>query len=102
MHNKIVKLLLMLAIGLSLLFGAPGCANKIIVPAETSTLATAPAPKLPYMVVDTGQDKCYDDSREITCPQFGEAFYAQDAQHQGNVLPTKTMVMAPLPILIQG
>jgi len=26
---------------------------------------------------------CYDNAREITCPQPGEAFYGQDAQYQG-------------------
>jgi len=33
--------------------------------------------------VDTGQDKCYDNGGEITCPQLGEAFYGQDAQYAG-------------------
>jgi hypothetical protein len=33
--------------------------------------------------VDTGQGKCYDNSREIIFPQPGEAFYRQDAQYQG-------------------
>jgi hypothetical protein len=37
-----------------------------------------------YTVVGTGQAKCYDDSREIACPQPGQAFYGQDAQHPGN------------------
>jgi hypothetical protein len=37
-----------------------------------------------YTVVDTGQELCYDDSSEITCPTAGEAFYGQDAQLDGN------------------
>ena len=37
-----------------------------------------------YMVADTGQDKCYNNSREIPCPKPGEPFYGQDAQYQGN------------------
>jgi len=32
---------------------------------------------------DTGQDKCYNNFAQITCPQPGQAFYGQDAQHQG-------------------
>ena len=36
-----------------------------------------------YVIVDTGQTKCYDNSREISCPQPGEPFYGQDAQYQG-------------------
>ncbi len=34
-------------------------------------------------VVDTGQTACYDDSGEISCPQAGDPFFGQDAQHQG-------------------
>jgi hypothetical protein len=37
-----------------------------------------------YVVVDTGQNACYDDYNAIACPQSGEAFYGQDAQHDGN------------------
>jgi hypothetical protein len=40
--------------------------------------------KLPYTIVDTGQAECYNNSREITCSQAGEAFYGQDAQYQGS------------------
>ena len=40
----------------------------------------AVAQTLPYAVVDTGQDVCYDDRRAIPCPSAGQAFYGQDAQ----------------------
>ena len=36
------------------------------------------------VVVDTGQDACYNDVAEIGCPGAGEAFYGQDAQYFGN------------------
>jgi hypothetical protein len=35
-------------------------------------------------IVDTGQVRCYDNSREIICPKPGQPFYGQDAQYQGN------------------
>ena len=35
-------------------------------------------------VVDTGQNKCYDDSGKITCPVSGQAFHGQDAQYSGD------------------
>ena len=35
-------------------------------------------------IVDTGQDLCYDTSKEIPCPRPGEAFYGQDAQYEGD------------------
>ena len=34
----------------------------------------------PYPVVDTAQQKCYDNHGEISPPKKGEAFYGQDAQ----------------------
>lgn len=73
--DKIARLLLVIAIGILLLSGTLGCAKEITQP--------APASGLSYVVVDTGQEKCYDNSREITCPQLGEVFYGQDAQYQG-------------------
>lgn len=37
-----------------------------------------------YTLVDTGQDRYYDDSgNEISCPQIGEDYYGQDAQYDG-------------------
>ncbi len=36
-----------------------------------------------YMLVDTGQEACYDNSGEIACPGPGEAFYGQDALYAG-------------------
>jgi hypothetical protein len=50
-------------------------------------------------IPDTGQTKCYDDTKEIPCPQPGEPFYGQDGNYiinppsytkldaQGNDLP---------------
>ena len=39
-------------------------------------------PTARYVVVDTGQHTCYDDSNEVGCPQPGEAFFGQDAQYR--------------------
>lgn len=60
---------------ISLLIGTVGCPGEITEP--------VPGFSLGYVVVDTGQEKCYDNSQEIACPQLGEAFYGQDAQYQG-------------------
>lgn len=38
---------------------------------------------LSYPVVDTGQTVCYNNTSEITCPDSGENFGGQDAQHNG-------------------
>ncbi len=37
----------------------------------------------PYVVVGTGQTKCYDDRGSISPPATGEPFCGQDAQHPG-------------------
>ncbi len=35
------------------------------------------------VVIDTGQDVCYDNTTEIDCPSPGEPFHGQDAQYNG-------------------
>ncbi|MFZ1730443.1 MAG: DUF1566 domain-containing protein [Bacteroidota bacterium] len=37
-----------------------------------------------YYIVDTGQLQCYNNTGPMTAPSAGQAFYGQDAQHQGN------------------
>ena len=37
-----------------------------------------------YLVVDTDQSTCYDDSGPIPCPDPDEPFHGQDAQYPGN------------------
>lgn len=37
-----------------------------------------------YKIVDTNQQKCYDNQAEIPFPEKGDAFYGQDAQFKGN------------------
>jgi len=36
-----------------------------------------------YLVVDTGQTNCHDNTTEISSPASGQAFYGQDAQSSG-------------------
>ena len=50
------------------------------------TQAHAQSTSLPgsYKIVDTNQEKCYNNQHEISAPGKGEAFYGQDAQFQGN------------------
>jgi hypothetical protein len=74
--GQIVRLGLVITISISLLLGISGCAIQAPEPEPESNLT--------YVVVDTGQEKCYDNSQEIACPQPGETFYGQDAQYDGN------------------
>jgi len=52
--------------------------------APSRTLSSTPKSNLPYVVVDTGQDKCYNNTKRITSPSPGNTFYGQDAQYDGN------------------
>jgi hypothetical protein len=40
--------------------------------------------QLAYPIVDTGQERCYDNTKEIEYPKRGQAFFGQDAQYTGN------------------
>jgi len=46
--------------------------------------SAAPERALPYRIVDTGQDRCYDAAREIPYPAAGRPYFGQDAQYRGN------------------
>ena len=40
--------------------------------------------KLKYPIVDSGQERCYDNRKEIEYPRTGKVYYGQDAQYKGN------------------
>lgn len=40
--------------------------------------------QLAYPIVDTGQERCYDNTKEIEYPKRGQVFFGQDAQYTGN------------------
>jgi PKD repeat protein len=46
------------------------------------TVTAVPSPGA-YVVVDTGQSRCYDNTTSITAPSAGQPFYGQDAQCAG-------------------
>jgi hypothetical protein len=47
-------------------------------------LSTSAFAQTAYTIVDTGQTKYYDNTREIRSPKAGEAFFGQDANYGGN------------------
>ncbi len=57
--------------------------RKVILVALVAFFCLPFAQSRNYIVVDTGQGGCYDNSREISCPHLGEPFYGQDAQYDG-------------------
>ena len=50
----------------------------------TVVCSGSPCPAQHYPIVDTGQQRCYDNRREIEYPKAGDPFFGQDAQYQGN------------------
>jgi hypothetical protein len=82
--GAIAGLILVIAITFSFLLGIAGCAGEIAEPEPEPTPEPAPELSPSYVVVDTGQGKCYDNLEEIACPLASQAFYGQDAQYQGN------------------
>ncbi len=53
-------------------------------PQDSTPVVPEPSQSGAYTVVDTGQDKCYNNSSVITAPSPGGDFCGQDAQYQGN------------------
>ena len=48
-----------------------------------TVVCVAPCLAETYPIVDTGQERCYDNRREIKYPKAGERFFGQDAQYPG-------------------
>lgn len=53
----------------------------LVVPAMCATAILAA--ERTYPIIDTGQNRCYDDKGSIRVPAKGQPFYGQDAQHRG-------------------
>ena len=63
-----------------------GCISNSTAQAASASQPEAQMASLPYAVVDTGQDKCYDSNgAPIPCPNAGGTTYGQDAQHNVNL-----------------
>ncbi|MFC1452105.1 DUF1566 domain-containing protein [Verrucomicrobiota bacterium] len=58
--------------------------NYIRLVRDADTSASRAPPDMPFTIVDTGQDNCYDTSSVIAAPVPGGAYYGQDAQYVGN------------------
>jgi len=51
---------------------------------RTSVERQRQKPSARYPIVDTAQERCYGDRRQIECPGQTEPFFGQDAQYLGN------------------
>ena len=59
-----------------------------VVPGEDAAEQDIPGPdidpqEVPFAVVDTGQDRCFNFFQEITCGDPGSNFFGQDGQYHG-------------------
>lgn len=69
--------------GLSGLVVTMICMMLLVVTAACAAGTSGPGAQGAYTIVDTGQSECYDNTRVITSPGQGNAFYGQDAQYSG-------------------
>jgi len=51
---------------------------------STVLVSGSVSPAQDYPIVDTAQERCFDNRREIEYPKPGEPFFGPDAQYQGN------------------
>lgn len=60
--------------------------ETLVIPLLTLPLLASSlfAQSLDYPIVDTGQQRCYDNQHEIAYPTVDEPFFGQDAQYLGN------------------
>ena len=58
------------------------CTHSILLTLTILTLAHADS-HVTSPIVDTGQSRCYDNNKQISCPRPGGRFYGQDAQYDG-------------------
>lgn len=55
--------------------------QEVPISETSSALVGSGARDFSYVIVDSGQDRCFDTRNGISCPQEGEAFFGQDAQY---------------------
>ncbi|MEW6033695.1 MAG: DUF1566 domain-containing protein, partial [Chloroflexota bacterium] len=78
---KEFRLLITLTFLISLTFSFSACSQTADFITSSPPITS---PMLSYTIVDTGQTKFYDNSKEIPAPKQTESFYGQDAHYQGN------------------
>ena len=50
---------------------------------DEAALTVVELPANSYLIVDTGQSTCYNNTSSMSCPSSGQAFYGQDSQIAG-------------------
>jgi hypothetical protein len=60
------------------------CCLSVFLPAVTLACFASPCLAERYPIVDTGQERCFDNRREIKYPKAHEPFFGQDAHYQGH------------------
>jgi len=82
MKKNIVKIGMVIFLLFGSISATSGCTQKeeLIDSINDQTTFTQQS----FVIVDTGQISCFDDTQIISCPEPGEPFYGQDAQYYGN------------------
>jgi hypothetical protein len=82
MMKKTIEIAVIVMLVLGIFLATTGCTQEQeeIINADNNNRT---ATQGNYVIVDTGQNSCYDNSDEISYPEPGESFYGQDAQYNG-------------------
>jgi hypothetical protein len=84
MIRKTIEIIFILMLLLGIISASSGCTQEqeelLYLFNNSQTTATQDN----YVIVDTGQNSCYDNSEEISYPEPSESFYGQDAQYYSN------------------
>jgi len=86
MKKKTIKIAITILLILGIIAATLGCTQASDEQADATNTNQTMATQGSYIVVDTGQNSCYDNSEIISYPEPGEPFYGQDAQYNGNQL----------------
>lgn len=63
-----------------------GCSDSLVASKSITTVNNmkASTPKVQFVIVDTSQDRCFDNvGGDLKCPEEGGVLYGQDAQYSG-------------------
>ncbi|MDJ0953157.1 MAG: DUF1566 domain-containing protein [Acidimicrobiia bacterium] len=83
-QTTLPAMVLVIAGGLAACGDATAATSTPTEPTAASETSEAAAAALTYPIVDTGQTTFYDTRDEIAEPSAGDAFFGQDAGHNGN------------------
>ena len=82
--KKTIEIVVILMLILGIFTSTTGCAQEQEEEVYSESNNQTTTSNGNYVIVDTRQNSCYDNSETISYPEPSEPFYGQDAQYNGN------------------